>query len=147
MNWKTEAVDKLRRFDAMRRSLVNIPEELRRLESVATEIRAAAMDASPVQGGGSRREDALLSNIVHRQELQRNLEQAQSWMRSARRGLEALNEQERMILLRFYICPEKGAIERLCAELGMEKSSLYRHREQALKKFTIALYGVEGLGS
>lgn len=142
MNWKTEAVEKLRRFDAMRQSLVCLPEEIRRLESAARGLRGPTTDKIPVRGGGSRREDALLNNIVHRMELQRNLEQAESWVRCAQGALGVLTPQERLILLRLYICPEKKAVDRLCGELDMEKSSLYRLREQALRKFTLALYGV-----
>jgi hypothetical protein len=39
--------------------------------------------------------------------------------------------------------PERGNIERLCKELGMEASSVYRRRDSALKHFTLAFYGVE----
>lgn len=142
MNWKKEAVEKLRGFDAMRQSLVSLPEEIRRLESMARGLRGATTDKNPVKGGGSRREDALLSNIVHRQELQRKLEQAEIWVKCAQGALSVLDHQERLILLRLYICPEKKAMERLGSELGLEQSSLYRHRDRALRKFTMALYGV-----
>lgn len=143
MNWKTEAMEKLRRFEAMRRSLVSLPEEIRRLEIEAGGLRGVTTDKTPVKGGGSRREDALLNNIVHRMELQRSLEQAESWVKNTQGALGVLTPQERLILLRFYIYPEKGALERLCAEMGLEKSSLYRHRDRALEKFTVALYGIE----
>lgn len=142
MNWKTEAVEKLKKMDAMRQCLVSIPEEIKRLESVAHGLRGAATDKTPVKGGGSRREDGLLNNIVHRQMLQQNLEQAQSWVASTQGALSVLTPEERLILLRLYICPERKAVERLVNELGMEQSSIYRRRDRALEKFTIALYGL-----
>lgn len=80
MNWKSEAVDKLRQYEAKKLSIVNIPLEISRLESAARGIRSAASDGTPVSGGGSGREDMLLSNIVHREELERSLEQAQKWV-------------------------------------------------------------------
>lgn len=141
MNWKTEATDKLRRFDAMRQALVNLPEEIARLETAARSLRGATTDSAPVKGGGSRREDALLSNLVHRQELQWRLEQAKSWVRTTERAMGVLTAEERLILLRMYISPEKNAPARLCNELGIESSSVYRHRDRALEKFTMALYG------
>ena len=64
MNWKTEAKEKLRRYDAMRLATINIPQELHRLEMDAQSIRSARTDATPVSGGGSKREDALLNNII-----------------------------------------------------------------------------------
>ena len=36
MNWKAEAKEKLRRYDAMRLATINIPEEVERLERVPT---------------------------------------------------------------------------------------------------------------
>ena len=53
----------------------------------------------------------------------------------------ALNEDERLILQRLYLYPQKGAIDRLCNELGLEQSSVYRKRDQALSRFTVAIYG------
>lgn len=142
MNWKEEAIDKLHKFDAVRHSLVNLTEEIRRLESEAKSLRGATLDKIPVQGGGSRREDVWLNNMVRRMELQQKLQRNQSWMQCTQRALGALSQKERLILLRLYISPEKKAPERLCAELGMERSTLYRHRDRALEKFTLALYGV-----
>jgi len=104
-------------------------------------IRSATADGNPVQGGGSGREDMYLSNIVQREELERSLEQAQKWVALADAGLEFLTEEERLILDRFYINPAKGNVERLCMELGCEQASVYRRREQAIRKFTLSLYG------
>lgn len=143
MNWKTEAMEKLRRYDAMRQAAVNLPEEISRLEAAACSLRGANLDAVPVKGGGNRREDALLSNLVHRQELAAALQQAQSWLRSADRALAALTPEEKLVLHRFYIYPERGSVDRLCGELGVEQSSIYRKRDKALRKFTLALYGAE----
>ena len=143
MNWKAEAKEKLRRYDAMRLATINIPQELQRLEIDAQSIRSSRTDATPVHGGGSKREEALLNNILHRQELTWTLEQAQAWICITDRALTCLNNQEKQILTRLYIYPEKGGLERLCKELDMETSSVYRHREHALKRFTMALYGVD----
>ena len=140
MNWKTEAVEKLKRYDAMRKSAENIPEELRRLELAATGIRSAAIGEMSVKGNG-RREDALLSIMMQKQELQWALEQAQLWIRTTNRALGALSSEEKLILYRLYMYPEKGSVERLCNDLGVEQSSIYRKRDRALQKFTLAFYG------
>lgn len=142
MNWKKEAMEKLRRYGAMRLAVVNISEEIKRLEVDAQSIRSAKTDATPVTGGGNRREDALLNNIVHRQELARTLEQVHIWLRSTDRALTALAKEEALILHRLYMYPEKGGLEKLCKELGVESSSIYRRRDKALEHFTIALYGI-----
>lgn len=142
MNWKAEAKEKLRRYDAMRLATINIPEELERLEIDAQALRAARTDGPGVKGGGSRREEAMINNIIHRQELAWTLQQAQSWLKSTDRALTALNAEEKLILHRLYIYPEKGGLERLCKELAIESSSIYRRRDKALKHFTLAFYGI-----
>lgn len=142
MNWKAEAKEKLRRYDAMRLATINLSEEIERLEVDAQSIRSAKIDGDVVNGGGSKREEAIINNIVHRQELLWTLQQAQTWLKTTDRALSALTSDEKLILHRLYIYPEIGAPERLCKELGMETSSIYRRRDKALKRFTMAYYGI-----
>lgn len=141
MNWRNEAIEKLRRYDIMRQALRNIPEEIERLKAEATLLRKASPDSLHVRGSGGRQEDARINNIVQRQELERTLQHVRQWLNVADRGLLALNADERLILQRLYLYPQKGAIERLCSELGLEQSSVYRKRDQALHRFTAAIYG------
>ena len=145
MKWKNEAMDKLRRYDGMRQALLNIPREIALLKAEAKAIRKAAMDRAPVKSSASRQEDALINNLARQQELEWTLRQVKSWLEVADRGLSALSQDEQLVLQRMYLYPEKGALDRLCKELGIEQSSVYRKRDQALQRFTIALYGFEEL--
>lgn len=141
MNWKYEAIEKLKLYEAKKLSLKNIPMEIARLESEMRGIRSAASDGTPVQGGGSGREDMYLSNIVRREELERSLEQAQKWVNLVDAGLDILSREERLILDRFYINPSKGNVDRLCGELHIEKSQVYSRKDAAIRHFMICLYG------
>lgn len=143
MDWKREAVDKLRGYEAHLRALDSIPLEIERLESAAVSVRSAVTDGTPVSGGGSTREDAMLSNISHRAELGRALEQAAAWVKLVDEALEVLDEEERLVLDRFYIHRGKGNIGRLCEELGLQdERSAYKRKDKALRHFTLALYGI-----
>ena len=141
MNWKYEAIDELKQYEAKKHALQVIPGEIARLEESMRGLRSAASDGTPAHGGGSGREDMYLSNIVRREELARSLELARKWVAFVDAGLEFLAEDERLILDRFYINPAKGNVERLCMELGCEQATVYRRREQALRTFTLSLYG------
>lgn len=141
MNWKFEAIEKLKEYTARKNAITIIPEEIKRLEEDAQRIRAASTDATPVQGGGSTREDMLLSNIVHREELQRRLSDAQRWVDIVDGGLSVLTDDDRLVLDRFYIHPMRGNVDRLCDELAVEKAAVYKRKEKALHRFTVALYG------
>ena len=141
MNWKNEAMEKLQRYTQMQQAAYNIPEELKMLEQAICAIRSARLDGTTAKGGGNKREEMLLNNIVKRQELSQSLEQTQRWLTTANRALRSLSAEERLILQRMFIVPEKGCIPRLCQELGVEQSTVYRKRDQALERFTRSLYG------
>ena len=141
MNWKNVAMEKLRRYNAMRQALRNIPEELQRLKAEAVLLRSATTDGIFVRGSGGKQEDARINNIVEQQELEQTLKQVRQWLAVTERGLLSLDDEQRQILQRLYLYPQKGGIERLCSELGLEQSSIYRKRDQALLRFTTAIYG------
>ena len=142
MNWKREAVDKLKNYEVHRQALESIPQEIKRLESVWTGIRSAVTDSTPVSGGGSTREDVMLSNIVHRDELKQRMKEACLWVSQVDKALSILSDEERLVLDRFYLHPIKGIIDDLCDRLNVERSAIYDRRDKALRRFTIALYGV-----
>lgn len=141
MDWKAEAKEKLRRYNAMQNSLASIPQEIKRLEIEYQSIRSSRTDGTPVKGGGSGREDALLNNLVHREELELALKQAKLWKRGVDHALSILDESEQLILRLLYISPTNNSMATLCKELGCEKTSVYNKRDKALQTFTIALYG------
>jgi len=142
MNWKREAIDKLKNYEAHRAALESIPKEIKRLESAYTGIRSATTDGTPVSGGGNTREDTMLSNIVHRDELKRRLKEARLWVSQVDKALAILDDEERLVLDKFYIHRAKGNVGELCERLNVEQATVYRKRDSALRRFTIALYGV-----
>lgn len=140
--WKYKAIDKLKDYTAQKASLQNIPEEISRLESEAYSIKSATSDGTPVKGGGSGREDRLLSNIARRGELDLMLDRAKKSVSIVERGLNVLNQEERHILDVMYIYREKGYVNRLMTEYNLaEESSLYKKANKALLHFTVAMYG------
>lgn len=141
MNWKKEAIEKLTYYEARKTATKNIPFELTRLKNQLTSIRSASADGTPVAGGGSGREDAMLSNIVRREELERRLQDARLWCKQVENALAVLSEEDRHLLDAFYISHTQQAAERLAEELHTSAPSIYRARDAALKRFTIALYG------
>lgn len=105
-------------------------------------LRAVSADVMPRSGGENTQEDKLLSNIVHRQELERRLADTQIWLATVDRALDLLAREDRLILERFYIHPAKGNVDRLCEELAIEKAGIYNRKDKALRRLTIAIYGI-----
>lgn len=144
MDWKIEATDKLKQYEAKRQSLHIIPLEIAQIESTMTGIRSAGTDSIAIRNsGGNARENMMLSCIVRKEELQRNIEQTELWVKAVTAALDMLNDDERKILDRMYIHREKKAADRLAEELFVDLKTIYRWKDDALRKFTIALYGVE----
>ena len=142
MIWKQEAIEKLRQYGAKRIALEDIPLEIRQLELGIQSIRSAGPDSSPVRGSGAKREDVILNNITYRDELGISYQQTKMWMKRMNKALAAMTEEERLILERFYINPEKKAADRLAGDLRVDIKTVYRRKDEALRKFTMALYGV-----
>lgn len=144
MNWKKEAVDNLKEYRFRRQAMESIPEEIRRLEEESTRIRSVTTDATPVHGGGgSTREDALLSNIVLRDELKARLRDTRRWLARVDRALATLDDDEQRVLRMLYVDQQKGAVARLCEELKLQDDrSVYKRKDKAVRHFTIAMYGI-----
>lgn len=142
MNCLKEAEYKLRDYNAKRKSLASTADQIAMLEAESTCVRSATTDGTPVQGGGNCREDAMLNNIAARTELQAAHDSAEAWLRIVNGALSVLTDDERLVLDRFYINRQRGHVERLMDEMHVEQAQVYRRRDKALRKFTIALYGV-----
>ncbi len=99
------------------------------------------MDGMPVNNCTNRREDRLLGCIMALDELKRTQAQTQEWVDMVSAALSVLTKEEQTVLDRLFICPLNGNLDRLCDELGMERATVYRRRDAALRKFTLAMYG------
>lgn len=140
MNWKEEVVERLGRYAAMETAVQVIPVELQRLEQEASSLSCSLPGGSGSKSSLRGREDMLLSILVRRQELEKNHANASLWLQSMDKALGQLTREEKNILERMHIRRDRD-LHKLCAELGVEKTSLYRRRDAALKHLTLALYG------
>jgi hypothetical protein len=143
LNWCVFSIQRLRDYENRKEAVENLKEQISNLEEKLVAIRSATTDSTPVQGGNNnRREEMLIHNIATREELKNNLIITENEIAITEKGLAVLTEDETNILTRFYISRSKGYVERLCDELFISKTELYRQKEDALKKFTMACYGI-----
>lgn len=143
MNWKKVAIERLRDYKNRECACSIIPEQLVMLRDDFTSIRSTRTDATAVRtGNGNKREDALIENIVKREELKKNLRIAKREVDITHKALKQLTDEEYKILDRFYISRIPGHVERLCEELCIERTRVYELKDEALKKFTLAAYGI-----
>lgn len=144
-DWEKNAMKDLREYQCIKESLVNIPAEIKELEIAVQTIKSVTYDKTPVSGGTSGREDALINNIDRRGRLHENLLVAQSKVRRIERGLAVLSEREKRVLDGFFMKREYGYLDRIKTELGYEERQIYRIKDEALKKFTLSMFGIVDL--
>ena len=130
MNWISESVSDLRLYGQRKKFLENVDNQLIWLENDFAALKGCATDSEAVDGGASRSEDHLLNNIVKRDKLRQNKE------------LYLLPRQQQEILTEFFIDRSKGHIERLMDKYHIERSHVYRLKDEALHNFTVLMYGV-----
>ena len=56
-------------------------------------------------------------------------------------ALDALHQEEKLILTLCYVRPKRGNLERLMEALGVEKTRIYDRRNAALRNFALAWAG------
>lgn len=141
MDWKKEATEKLRDLEVKKQALRSIPQERERIRCLMEGIRSAGVDGAPVRGSTTKREDRLLGCIMKLQELDRTEKQAHLWVDMVSGALDKLEAEERKVLDRLYVCPVKNGVDALCEEMAVERATVYRRRDGALRRFTLAMYG------
>lgn len=145
MDYKREVIDKLRCYESKCRSLHRIRSEISRLEVEFEHIRSASAGDTAVSGSGSTKEDTMISNIATRAELAKAEELTAAWIQIIDDARRSMSAEEWAILDGMYVHPVKGHVDRLCAALNVEKTTLYNRKNDALRKFTIELYGITEL--
>ncbi len=141
MNWKQEAIEQLTKYEAMVASTKNLPEQIQQLEADVKSLRARSMEVVSAGKSSGPTDDRIINNIIKREQLKNSYENSISWVRVTDRAMSVLAPEEQTILEHMYIRPQKGVVSMLCESLGLEQSSVYRRRDQALYRFTVAMYG------
>jgi hypothetical protein len=141
MDWRREAIDELREYEAKKAAAESLPEDIAFLQADAVRLGGGSGTA-PVKGGGTAWEDKQINRIIRLEKLETSLGIVRAWLRRVDRGLDKLSSEERLILDRFYINPAKGNVDRLCEELCLEKSAVYHRKDQALRHYTLVRFGV-----
>ncbi|MEE0970560.1 MAG: hypothetical protein U0M06_14415 [Clostridia bacterium] len=140
MNWKAEAVKDLKNYPQRKESIENIKTRIKILDEEFTSLRGIST-SDPVMGGFSRQEEKMLDNISERELLSFSLKIAEALVKLTEKGLEVLDKKEREVIEGFYINREGNHVDMLCEKLHFEKTRLYEIKDNALRKFTIAMYG------
>lgn len=141
MDWKKEAQSKLENYPSSRRAIHTMALELHRLELEQEGLKSPRLDGSRVRGNTHDREDRMLSNMALRHELRLRMEAMEVWVRAVESALQGLDQEDQLVLRRFYLEPGGQVAEDLCEKLCVERAAVYRRRDRALRRFAREFYG------
>lgn len=141
MDYKQQAVEDLKRHGLRLQAVRNLQERIEVLQAKFEGAYGPRLDGVPMKGGGNAREERMVANIAKRDELQQALAQSRRMVALVQRGLRALPKDQRRVLEVFYLQPGHGKAEQLCEQLGVERATVYRLRDKALRNFTLVMYG------
>ncbi len=141
MDWKRESAEELREYEAKKEALRSLPEDIAQIMAERKKLGCAASDSAPVKGGGSVWEDRQINLIAKQEKLEFSLAVVRAWVSRVERGLAILSTEERTILERFYIHPERNAADRLAGDLHIDVKTVYHRKDAALRRYTLARYG------
>ena len=140
--WKKETIDRLRSHRAQRAAIASNAEMIDAAKIRGMRLRSAGADATPVKGGSTPREDAMLNMISDIDRYESQKREAACKVSVVERALSVLSEEERHLLDVAYISEARGGVERLREEYGFDDvRQIYRKLDSALEKFHIAMHG------
>ena len=123
MNWRDEAISKLKEYPVRKQAVAGLPVEIQRVD---------------LQHQTAGDKDAVLSALALKKELQERLKETGLWVSFVEGAIRILDPEELKVLDCFYIHPAKVKVE----ALGMSLQEAYPIRDRALRRFTFALYGI-----
>ena len=140
--WKKETIDRLRSYRAQQAAIINNAEMIEAARVRGMRLRSSSADATPVKGGATPREDAMLNMISDIDRYESQQKEAAYKVSVLKRALAILSEEDRHLLEVAYISEASGGVERLREEYGFDDArQVYRKLDAALEKFHIAMHG------
>ena len=142
MNWQKEAITDLRCHEKRKAALESLADEIRELCARTYGTSSPAADAVPVQGGASTAEERWIAAIDELERKKEVYRLTKRRVQAVERGLAALDEQQREILGAFFINRVQGHVQALAEKYHVEQSRVYQMKDQAVRDFTLARYGI-----
>lgn len=140
--WERLAIDQLREIDIKRKSLQNVKDRLTTIRYEIVDAKNSLPSLAPAVGGVLNREETRRTdNIALQKELRRSYQQLKNDIDSFEKAWEKLDQDEQLVLSKFFISRTRSYIDELCNQLFCEKTKVYQIKDEALYKFTMGLYG------
>ena len=132
-----EDLSKLRYYE---RRIAEIPDEIAEEQARLTSIKSSTTGSTPVQGGGNKREEWLVSALDRIERLKADLSYFEGKVRLTYRAFDMLDPDDKRILIVFYVDKLKRGADVLMDELDIDVRTVWRRRAGALEGYCTARY-------
>lgn len=133
-----EELEKLRYYE---RRIAEIPDEIAEEKERLTSIKSSTTGSTPVQGGGNKREEWLVSALDRIDRLKADLRYFEGKARLTYRALDMLDPEDQRILIVLYVDKLKYGADVLMDELGIDSRTVWRRRTAAINDYCRARHG------
>ena len=126
-NWKKSAEADLKDYKKQKESIKNLTERIKTID------KKIALEKPKKRG------DKIMDYLVLKEKLTRNLEISKENIEFIDKGLMGLSDDQQKVLNPFYI--SGGGFRKVMDEFHIEQAAAYKRKDEALRSFTIAMYG------
>lgn len=146
MNWQDEAIRDLQSYNTLKDAQESIKLKMLALNEMSKALKSTNYKTDKVQGGKiNAAEETVLNNIAERQRLSMVFNANEILIKRIDKGLKSLSYEEKTVLQDLFINCKKNAVLELSRKLAYEKTKIYNLRNNALKKFTMGMYGIASI--
>lgn len=145
MNWTENAKSDLMDYAVKKAGRDNLIQRIAELTDQMDNLKSQDLTKDRVQGGIGGN-DALLAIIDEKTRLENNLRMVSDFVDGMERGMKTLTDEEKEVLEAAYINGRQSGryVEEVCIKINYSDRTVDNIRREALRKFTIARYGVSG---
>ncbi len=140
---KGATIAAIRDYKNMEVIIENTPEKIKNIYEDMLCIKGININDLPQKTNINYQEDKIVKSLDAIDILQQRYENALEYMKWFKPAWNSLNENEKIILEKFYMASNQksGATKQLCEILYRSSSTIDRIRGKSLKKLSIILYG------
>jgi len=142
MDYIREAIEQLKDYNLLVASVTTMQQQVEALKLEKYNIKAQVITREPKGSGSSEPDDKIVNNIFKRKLLINSIVATNKKIECIDKSLAVLEPTEQKVLNRIFVIGNHNGIEDLSKELNFGKSQIYRIKDQAIRRFARAMYGV-----
>ncbi|MGE5417492.1 MAG: hypothetical protein ACM3UZ_12215 [Acidobacteriota bacterium] len=141
---KLAAINALKDYSNMEYIIEHTSEDIAAINEKMDSPRSSGLNGMPKVHNPKATEERLASCIDEIDVLKERYRQALEYMEWFKPAWETLDAESRLILNEFYVSDitKTEAISNISAQLHIERSWVYKKKEEALRQLTLLLYGI-----